>query len=260
MRDDFTQQILDILAKSVAIRCSNPACRKLTTGPRSEATKIINIGVGAHITAAAPGGPRYDPNLSSEERKSPNNGIWLCQNCAKLVDNDPNRYTVNVLQSWKFFAERVALSEIEGKESPHKQAQENQIDLEISYMKIRMESKHHDYLLEIKVRNLGHQLIQSYHIDLEFPARVVDQSKASNFLVKERSDNRICFFRAQYLEEDDAIFPGDTKTVLSFPYYVDLDIFSDRGKLFKQPARATFYRRGFQPLILEKPFGDLQFF
>ena len=68
MRDDFTQPTLDILAKRVGVRCSNPSCHKLTTGPRTEETKIINIGVGSHITAAAPGGPRYDANLSSEER------------------------------------------------------------------------------------------------------------------------------------------------------------------------------------------------
>ena len=42
MRDDFSQQTLDILAKRVGIRCSNPGCRKLTTGPRGESTKIIS--------------------------------------------------------------------------------------------------------------------------------------------------------------------------------------------------------------------------
>ena len=67
MRDNFSQQIVDILAKRVGIRCSNPGCRKLTTGPRSDSAKIINIGVAAHMTAAAPGGQGLDPNLSSEE-------------------------------------------------------------------------------------------------------------------------------------------------------------------------------------------------
>jgi ribosomal protein L37AE/L43A len=47
-----------------------------------------NIGVAAHISGAAPGGPRYDASMSSEARKSINNGIWLCANCARLVDGD----------------------------------------------------------------------------------------------------------------------------------------------------------------------------
>src|SRR4051812_35713863 len=100
-RDDFSKYMLDILAKRVGVRCSNPACRKLTTGPRTDSTRIVNIGVGAHITAASPGGPRFDPMLSNEERQSAENGIWLCQNCAKLVDNDPTRYPVDILRQWK---------------------------------------------------------------------------------------------------------------------------------------------------------------
>jgi len=260
MRDDFNKQTLNILAKRVGIRCSKPGCRKLTTGPRSEPTKIINIGVGAHMTAAAPGGPRYDSSLSSDERKSPNNGIWLCQNCAKLVDNDPERYPVNILQKWKQFAENSALSEIEGVTTTQELSLENQIDLDISYLKVRIESDRHDYVLEVKVENLGHDIIRSYHIDFEFPARVIERSKVSAFLVPDRSNNMTCFFRSKRYGEDDAIYPGDTKEVMSFPYYMDHNIFWGSGRLFAQPVKATFYRDGFQPLILEKPFGDLQIF
>lgn len=260
MRDDFSQQTLDILAKRVGIRCSNPSCRKLTTGPRIDSAKIINIGVGAHITAAASGGPRFDSNLSSEERKSTDNGIWLCQNCAKLIDNDPHRYTVNILQSWKRFAEGVALSEIEGGEISHKQPQENQIDLEISYLEIHLEQKHHDYLLEVKVQNLGQEAIQSYHLDLEFPACVVEKSKVSALLVTDRCDNKTWFFRSVRHDKDDTIYPGDTKVIMSFPYFIDLDIYINRGQLLEQPVKATFYEDGFEPLTIEKPFLDLQIF
>jgi tetratricopeptide (TPR) repeat protein len=74
---------------------------------------VISIGVAAHITAASPGGPRYDANLTPEQRSHPDNGIWLCQSCAKLIDNDPERYTVAVLREWKVSAEERALKEIE---------------------------------------------------------------------------------------------------------------------------------------------------
>ena len=72
MRDDFTQATKETLAKRVGWRCSNPDYRKLTSGPHEEDTKSVNIGVAAHITAAASGvgANRYDPNLSTEERKS----------------------------------------------------------------------------------------------------------------------------------------------------------------------------------------------
>src|SRR5215467_6887632 len=109
MRDDFSIQVKDLLAKRVGFRCSNPACRKPTSGPQEDATKSINIGVAAHMTAASPEGARYNPALTSEERKSPASGIWLCQFCAKLVDNDENRYTVELLQHWKGVSESAAL-------------------------------------------------------------------------------------------------------------------------------------------------------
>lgn len=115
MRDDFSKDTQRILALRVGVHCSNPNCRKLTSGPQMDSAKALNIGVAAHITAASPGGPRYDPNLSSEERKSPNNGIWLCQSCAKLVDNDDQKYTVSLLHDWKRLAEKAARVEVENR-------------------------------------------------------------------------------------------------------------------------------------------------
>jgi hypothetical protein len=113
MRDDFNEKTKEILARRVGFRCSNPNCRKLTSGPQKDTSKVVNIGVAAHITAASKGGPRYDARLSSDERKSTDNGIWLCQNCAKLIDNDEQRYTSDLLIDWKKLSEQAALLEIE---------------------------------------------------------------------------------------------------------------------------------------------------
>ncbi len=105
MRDDFSRGTIDVLFRRARAKCSNPACPTVTCGAHSEEDKAINIGVAAHITAAAPGGPRYDPAFSAEERKSPHNGIWLCQTCAKLIDSDSPKYTVELLRAWKTIAE-----------------------------------------------------------------------------------------------------------------------------------------------------------
>ena len=66
------------------------------------------MGVAAHITGAAPGGQRYNSSLSPEARRNSENGIWLCQTCAKLIDNDSTRYTVPLLRAWKEIAEERA--------------------------------------------------------------------------------------------------------------------------------------------------------
>jgi len=114
MRDDFDARTKKVLADRVNSRCSRPDCGKATSGPQEDPAKAVNIGVAAHITAASEGGPRYDPSLSPEERRSVDNGIWLCQNCAKLIDSDVQRYTPELLREWKRQAEQRALDEVVG--------------------------------------------------------------------------------------------------------------------------------------------------
>jgi hypothetical protein len=111
-RDEFSKQTKQLLSSRVAHRCSNPDCRAATIGPQSLSDGSINLGVAAHITAAAVGGPRYDSSLTSDERSGAGNGIWLCQNCAKLVDSDIQRFTVRLLNNWKKQAEMFASKEM----------------------------------------------------------------------------------------------------------------------------------------------------
>jgi hypothetical protein len=73
----------------------------------------VDVGVAAHITAAAKGGKRFDPHMSKEERRSVENGIWLCQIHAKLVDDAPERFTIELLREWKRLSEQAARLEIE---------------------------------------------------------------------------------------------------------------------------------------------------
>jgi hypothetical protein len=113
VRDDFDANTKQTLARRVGFRCSNPNCRKMTSGPQVDPTKSVNIGVAAHISAASPGGKRYDSRMSTQERKSIDNGMWLCQNCAKLIDSDEKRYSVDLLNDWKKTSEHAALLEVE---------------------------------------------------------------------------------------------------------------------------------------------------
>jgi len=113
MRDEFSKETKDIVAKRVGLRCSNPNCRRPTSGPQAHPRKTVNIGVAAHITAASHGGPRYDDKMSPEERCGSENAIWLCQNCAKLIDNDTTHYTADLLRRWRRLSEEAAMLSIE---------------------------------------------------------------------------------------------------------------------------------------------------
>ncbi len=111
-RDEFPAAVKRLVADRVAHSCSNPGCQARTSGPQADPGKALNVGVAAHITAAAPGGPRYDSALGSRERSGAANAIWLCQTCAKLVDNDPARYSADMLRDWKRRAELRVLAEV----------------------------------------------------------------------------------------------------------------------------------------------------
>lgn len=100
-RDDFKDGIKKKLAVRVNYLCSNPDCNSLTIGPMKSKDGSQSIGIAAHICAASPQGPRYDPKMSPAERASIHNGIWLCTKCATTIDRDEAHYTVAMLHQWK---------------------------------------------------------------------------------------------------------------------------------------------------------------
>ncbi len=94
-RDEFPARVRTELAKRAGWQCSS--CRCPTEGPTSEEGGSVSLGVAAHITAAAPGGPRFDPSLTPEQRSSVQNGIWLCGLHGREIDLDCARYSVGRL-------------------------------------------------------------------------------------------------------------------------------------------------------------------
>lgn len=98
---DFPENTKQTLAKRAGQVCSNPDCRKPTSGPHSEADKSVNLGEAAHIRAARQNQARYDPNMTDKQRSDISNGIWLCRECARKIDLDEAKYPVQILKEWK---------------------------------------------------------------------------------------------------------------------------------------------------------------
>ena len=105
MRDDFSKSVKEAIAKRAGFVCSNPDCRATTIGGG------LFIGEAAHITAASPGGRRFDSSMSSSQRSDIKNAIHLCSNCATMIDKD-DRYDVATLVRWKIEREASAAEEI----------------------------------------------------------------------------------------------------------------------------------------------------
>lgn len=108
-RDDFKKSTIETAAKRVGYRCSFPDCTSSTVGASMEKSDAVSLtGVAAHICAAAPGGKRYDETMTTEERRSIENCIWMCQTHARLIDTDEATYSVDILKEWKKEAEERA--------------------------------------------------------------------------------------------------------------------------------------------------------
>ena len=112
VRDEFPKRTITEIARGAGYRCSNPECRRPTDAATAAQDGTFTIGVAAHICAAASGGPRYDAAQTSEQRRSKDNGLWLCQNCGKLIDADPNKFTVELLQKWRRDAQTRAFRDV----------------------------------------------------------------------------------------------------------------------------------------------------
>ncbi|WP_139428239.1 hypothetical protein [Aeromonas veronii] len=108
-RDEFSEPTKRTLAERVGWKCSFPNCGQITVGPSlSDSSARINNGVAAHICAASPNGPRFDPLMTPEQRKHIDNGIWMCRDHGSLIDSDFTIYSVSQLKEWKLQAENLA--------------------------------------------------------------------------------------------------------------------------------------------------------
>lgn len=106
---DFSPETKRRLGDRVAWICSFPGCNDVTVGPGNDSSKqVIKLGDAAHIHAASELGPRFDINLPLDERKSIDNGIWMCQRHARIIDADFTQYSAMTLKTWKIQAENKA--------------------------------------------------------------------------------------------------------------------------------------------------------
>jgi len=92
--------------------CSNPDCVALTSGPASEDQSSINLGEAAHIYGRTSVSARFKPGFTEAELCDITNGMWLCRNCHKLIDNDPLRFPAELLFTWRRQHEAAILARL----------------------------------------------------------------------------------------------------------------------------------------------------
>lgn len=108
----FSIETIQTLSRRAALLCSNPDCNVLTSGPTTAADSSINIGEAAHIYGRTSSAARYKADLTISEISDITNGIWLCRNCHKLIDNDANRFPAELLFEWRRRHEQMILERV----------------------------------------------------------------------------------------------------------------------------------------------------
>lgn len=104
-RDDFPQEVKDTLYELVGGKCSNPSCQYKTRKMSDMSEKRNIMGRAVYIASVSKENPRYDFRLNENQRNIIENGIWLCELCAKKVESGDGDYSVALLKHWKYQAE-----------------------------------------------------------------------------------------------------------------------------------------------------------
>jgi len=81
-------------------RCEFEGCNKFL-GEHEITKKDGNFAEKAHIEAVSPGGARYKGEMSEDELNSVDNIMLVCPTCHKLIDENEDIYTVDILREMK---------------------------------------------------------------------------------------------------------------------------------------------------------------
>jgi hypothetical protein len=84
--------IIKAAFSKAAGRCAFPECQPLVL---DNGTPLLEL---AFISSLAPGSPRYDPGLTSEDRVGIDNIIILCPTHHAYIDKNPEKYTTEALR------------------------------------------------------------------------------------------------------------------------------------------------------------------
>jgi len=81
--------------------CAFPGCGKLLVESSTSTDDAVFLGEIAHIVADSRQGPRGNSPLSDEDRDKYPNLVLLCGDHHKVIDSQPNTYSVPVLRQMK---------------------------------------------------------------------------------------------------------------------------------------------------------------
>lgn len=203
-----------------ANRCSFPDCRIELLMDEFEADDASVIGDEAHIIARKKKGARGDGEIDTKKRNEYGNLILLCKNHHKMIDDQPEIYTVDKLKSIKKSHENWVKKNLGFDEEKQKDD-----DVYITYL------ERFEFLINIK----GWDRWTSDIIQLSTPSMVIQQYKNLKqlriYLLNRVWPNRYeelenAFNNARLIIDDflmvfeKYVEPADGKTLVTRKFYI----------------------------------------
>ncbi|MHA1408106.1 MAG: HNH endonuclease [Candidatus Heimdallarchaeaceae archaeon] len=106
MSRSYRDPVIKALCSRSGNCCAFPGCEQRLELKKQNSKDISFIGEIAHIRGLKPNSPRYDPNMTDEERNSIDNLILLCPTHHEIIDKQPDVYTVEKILKMKMDHER----------------------------------------------------------------------------------------------------------------------------------------------------------
>jgi hypothetical protein len=133
-----------------------------------------------------------------------------------------------------------------------------EVELSLSYEKVEIASKRHDYQLSVKLQNHSQTRIDHYQIDVLFPNAFLDQHTVYALEIPERRTPTHRLFRVtERSHGNEPIHPEDSKLMMTIQYFVNDELFYDDNVL-DQIVTATLFVDGARPQKIELPIRSLQ--
>ena len=129
------------------------------------------------------------------------------------------------------------------------------VEITVSDRKTDGDSHRHNYRLTVQLKNSSPELIDTWHVDVEFPRPLLNSD--SQFLrVASRSTNETVHLRSTQDTHPGAIYPGDPKTVMTIDYHMDDRLYDGPPILLQEVVRINAYVSG-HTLTVEKTVEDI---
>ena len=158
-----------------------------------------------------------------------------------------------------FRADREVLDQLPGILEKWKLVGSANVELKLSYERVKVTGERHDYMLTVDVTNSGTTRLTEYQVDLLFPDAFLNQAIQYGHEVHSRRTNTHRMFRISENEHlNETIFPGDTKRIFSLPYFVDSTVF--HSKAMEQTFQVTLRCGKERPIVEEHAIRDFQIF